>query len=916
MPKYLLLIISLMLLQYAHAQQTTLSGKVIDTSENRALGNAVVSLIDPADSILLKFTRTKADGSFSVGPLPAKTFILLITFPDYADYVDMISDSAKAKLELGTIPLTKASELLEAVIVRQQVAAIRVKGDTMEYRADSFAVSQGSTVDELLKKLPGIQVDRNGQITAQGQKVNKVLVDGEEFFSDDPAVVIKNLQAEAVDKVQVFDKKSEQAEFTGIDDGERSKTINLTLKANKKKGYYFKGNLVGGTDERFDDNVMFNSFKGSQKIAAYGIMSNTGRAGLDWQENDRFGGGNDVEYDEENGFFIGRRDDEFDEIIYNNDGLPKAWAAGLHFSNKWNGDNKKFNGNYRFLKKNMEAESSTLSQYILPDTQYFNNQSKQSFSSTRGHQVKGVYEFKFDSSSTVKLRVSGSTVKTDMASRLRSSALNADSMAVNENERVLANSVSKDNFRANVLWRKKFKKTGRTLSLSIDQAAEQGSLDGLLQSNTDYYNGLGSIYKQENVDQQKENTQANSSLQSNITYTEPLSKTIFLSVNYGYNFARSQSERNSFNKGDAGYDELDSLFSNDFRFRYNVHSGGLNFKYNKKKVIVNVGSGVSNAKYRQTDLLKDTAINYSFFNLFPKFSFRFNPSNYRRFHIDYNGRTRAPELDQLQPVRENTDPLNIQLGNPNLRQEFIHAVSLGANDYKVISERYMYLFTDLNFIDNAISTSTVVDEGGKTTYQAINVDGNYNIMMYGGFGWKIKKPGIYVNLSGSGNISHLKNKVNNQDNVNDNLNYNIRLRLGKNKNEKYSFSISGSIGNTVSKSTLRPDVKTKFLSGETGFDAWIKLPYKFEFYTEGRIYVQGKTDVFSGNNNYTKWDANISRKFLKKNNLEIKFSVNDILDQNIGFRRTATSNIITENRYLTLRRYYTLGVHYNISKTP
>jgi hypothetical protein len=916
MPKYLLLVLSLVAFRCLFAQKGNLSGKVIDTSESRPLANAVVSIISPSDSVLLKFTRTHEDGSFVIPGIPVKKFIVLITFPKYADYVDNFSDSSGNGIVMGIVPLTKRSQLLETVVIRQQIAAIRMKGDTLEFKADSFKVSQGSTVDELLKRLPGIQVDRNGQITAQGETVKKVLVDGEEFFSDDPAVVIKNLQADAVDKVQLYDKKSDQAEFTGIDDGQRSKTINLTLKADKKKGYFGKASLNGGTNQTFDNDLMVNAFRGKRKIAAYGIMSNTGRAGLDWQENEKFGGGENVEYDEEEGYFMfSDNNDELSNIIYDNDGLPAAWSAGLHFSNAWNHDNQKINGNYRFLKKNMNSERSTFSQYILPDTQYFDSQNKKSFSSRIGHQVRGTYEMKFDSTSSVKITVNGASIHSDAISRIQSAALNADSDFVNTSERLLSSSEGKNTFNSNILWRKKFRKAGRTLSLNVYNQFLGQNMNGLLQSNINYFDKLGEIERKENVDQKKDNRQTNTGMQTSVIYTEPLAKALFLSLNYGFNFQKTEAFRNSFNKGTDDYDVKDPLFSNDFRFGYNIHSAGADFKFNKKKLMMILGSGISHAEYRQTDLQNDSSRSYSFLNYNPKFSIRYMPKSGSRISFKYNGRTNPPQLTQLQPIRENSDPLHVQLGNPALRQEFIHNFNIDLYNFKLLSERYMYLSSWANFTDNAISTATVVD-AGKTTVQPINVAGTFNMAVYTGVMWKIKKPGIYTGLRGEINFGRFRNRLNYLDNLNTNKTFSVSLDVNKRENDKYSFSFSPRVAYTFSESSLRPDIKTNFMSGDINFDAWIKLPLKFEFNTNGTVHIQQKTDVFDRNNNYTKWDASIVKKLLKSNNLQLKLGVNDILNQNIGFSRTATTNIITENRFLTLQRYWFAGIQYNISKNP
>src|SRR6266700_5649709 len=223
---------------FSSAQTASVKGVITDTSSKQNLSNTVISILRAKDSILYKFTRSDAKGNFELKNLKAGDYVLLITYPAYADYVDHINLTDTAALNLGKVPMTLKAHLLKEVIVRQTINAIKIKGDTTEYAADSFKVQPDATVEDLLKKLPGIQVDKNGQITAQGEKVQKVLVDGEEFFGDEPTLVTQNLRADMVDKVQVYDKKSDQATFTGIDDGEKQKTINLKLKDNKKNGYF------------------------------------------------------------------------------------------------------------------------------------------------------------------------------------------------------------------------------------------------------------------------------------------------------------------------------------------------------------------------------------------------------------------------------------------------------------------------------------------------------------------------------------------------------------------------------------------------------------------------------------------------------------------------------------------------------
>src|ERR1051326_1243192 len=274
----------------SHSQTASIKGTLTDTVEKKNLFNTVIAILKKSDSALVRFTRADKQGDFLLRGLDTGKFILMATHPFFGDYFDQVDIKENSLLDLGKIYLTPKSKLLAEVIVKTGTP-IRIKGDTVVYTADSFRVRPGANVEELLRRLPGIQVDRNGQITAMGEVVKKVLVDGEEFFGSDPGIATKNLRADAVKEVQVFDKKSDQAEFTGIDDGTRDKTINLKMK--EMKGYFGKIEAAGGLKDKFTNQAMINAFKGKRKMAAYGIMSNTGQTNLDWQDAQNYGGGSD-----------------------------------------------------------------------------------------------------------------------------------------------------------------------------------------------------------------------------------------------------------------------------------------------------------------------------------------------------------------------------------------------------------------------------------------------------------------------------------------------------------------------------------------------------------------------------------------------------------------------------------------------
>ena len=295
---------------------------------------------------------------------------------------------------------------------------------------------------------------------------------------------------------------------------------------------------------------------------------------------------------------------------------------------------------------------------------------------------------------------------------------------------------------------------------------------------------------------------------------------------------------------------------------------------------------------------------------------RIAPTQTKSFNFRYNGFNNAPKLDQLQPVRENTDPLNIRIGNPDLRQEFTHNLSLWYNDYKVLKNRGIFFNGNTNIVQHAISTATVTDEGGKTTYQSINVEGNYNVNGYFFYVWKAKKLDINIELGADMNYGRNNNRVNNLDNTNKYGTYGASLGFYKYKQDKYSIGVRPALNYTISRSSLRPDVQTKYFTSASSFDIWKKLPKKFEIATNAVFNFRQKTDVFGRNVNSVKWDASVSRKFLKKDNLELKAAVYDILNQNIGFDRNANTNIVTERSFTTLKRFFMLSIQYTLNKTP
>ena len=901
------------------AQHASIKGAVADTSNKENLSNAVVSVLRAKDSVLLKFTRTDPKGHFSLGHLPAGNIILLVTYPKYADYVEQVTLADTSSLNLDKVSMILKAKLLEEVVVKQKISAIKIKGDTTEFTADSFHTQANATVEELLKKLPGIQIDKNGKITAQGETVQKVLVDGEEFFGDDPTLVTQNLRADMIDKVQVFDKKSDQAAFTGIDDGVKNKTINLKLKDNKKNGYFGKADVGGATDGYYNGQLMINYFKKKMKLSGFGILSNTGKTGLNWNERNSYGEGmSNVDFDDATGgiSFNGGGNDDLEgwDGQYNGQGYPTVKTAGIHYNNKWNDDKESVNGNYRLMQLQMTGVNGSNSQYILPDTLYYNNSSERFDNKILRNRLNGSYEVQLDSTSSIKINVGGGTDHKTTFSEYITEARASDSALVNSGDRRINTDGDNNTFNTNLLWKKKMHKKGRSLSINLNQDYEKGNSDGYLYANNEFYKG-GLPASQQLTDQYKQYNNEKLAFNSKISYSEPLSTASALLINYGLAVNNSTSNRNSFNKGAGGkYSDIDSLYSNDYKFNQLTHKGGLTYNYFKKKFRFNVGSNVGITSFNQTDVHADTSAKRHFVNLYPQVNFTYNFNATKGLYFNYNGNTRQPSIQQIQPTRTNDDPLNVTVGNPALRPQFDNNLRVSFNQYKVLTETSIWVSMNYGFTENALSNASRVDSNGKRTTQAINIDGNHNMNAYLSYGFKLKKPGIRIYFNGNFNLNRNAYIVNDVLNITKSQNYTLSNYLEKSKDKKYELRLETRATYTNSTSSVQSNIKTNYWTWtiEPNFDVY--LPKKFQVHTDAGANLRQKTSTFNYNTNTFIWNAWIGKKFLKGDALLIKASANDILNQNIGFNRNVSSNYISQNTYSTIQRYFMLSLVWNFNK--
>lgn len=919
--KCLSLLLLTFLSYHAFAQSKyTVKGAVLDTASGKKLMNTSISVLRSKDSTLVKYTRADETGRFSISSLPPGKMFLLVTYPGFADYVEEFRlDSTKSSADFGNIKLILKAKLLADVIIKGKAAAIKMKGDTTEFDAASYTIQPNSKVEDLLKQLPGIQVDKDGKITAQGQTVSKVLVDGEEFFGDDPTLVTKNIRSDMVDKVQLYDKKSDQAAFTGVDDGKTTKTINLKLKEDKKNGYFGKLDAGAGTDDFYQAQGMFNAFKGKKKFSAYGTLANTGKIGLGWQDSNKYGSSENVEYGDGYVYFNNDGSDQLSSFDgrYNNQGIPVARTAGTHYDAKWNNDKESINANYKIGSLNVEGDRTTETQNNLPTGTIISNANEHFDDYMFRQKADGAYTLNLDSSSTLKVSVDGMLKNSEARSTFSTGSVRGNGIRLNQTDRNISNDLDNSVFNVKALWTKKMKKPRRTLSIDIKESISKTETNGYLRAASEFYDAEGALQSDTLTDQFKTSLIKTSALNTNVVYTEPLTKNLAVVINYGFGLNNSSADRRSFNaSGNGQYNELDSLFSNNYEFKQLSNQGGAIFNYKKAKTTFNFGTKVASVNFRQKDLYNNSVFKRDFINWSPQLKYSYKISTQGEFGVDYNGTNVQPTIDQIQPVRVNNDPLNVILGNPDLKPSFRNSIQAHYYSYKVITGTNISAYVNYNMTSNPIVSNVSTDSAGKSTFQSTNLSGkNANALyLYFSAGKKIKSIDVNAGINTNINKNVSYNYVNSELNKISSINYSGSLYLSKYKEKKYDAYIDFGPNYTTNESSLQKSINDNGwgFRGDGNFN--FMLPLKFEIGTSARYEYRAKTQSFNTDFHRFIWNATISKKFLKSDGLKLSLSANDLLNQNVGFNRTASGNMITQSNYTTIRRYFMGTISWDFNK--
>lgn len=878
--------------------QSRIEGNISDVKDQLKLQHATIMLLTARDSILTTFTRSDETGKFSLLRPDTGRYVLVVTYPKYAEYnVDILPGQQYSNLSIG---LTSSATLLQEVIVTGRIP-ITIKGDTTEYDARSFQVEKNAKVEDLLKVLPGITVDASGKITAQGKTVEKMLVDGEEFFGDDPTLVSRNIRSDMVDKIQVYEKKSDKAEKTGIDDGVRAQTINVKLKEEAKRGIFGKVDAGAGSDQFYLGQGFLNYFNQSFRVSTYLIASNTGKTGLSGQEASSIGGDGDG-----SGNFDG-------------EGIPRSVNTGFLYADKTANKKQSWRIDYKYGQSNVDLERSAFTRNAARDTVLISNNNTAASSENKRHQAGLKYELKLDSLSDLTIWAGGSKSRDVSSSYTISNTVNQFDQKINGNTRNFKNDTESEQYNASALYVKRFKKKGRSLTFNYFTSGSKQDGNQNLYSNLSFYrdgDSAGSTI----LDQEKIVANRSLSLGGEVSYAEPISKTLILALEYGLQFNRNNNAVKSFNKNPltGNYDDIDRLYSNDFLYKTTKNTYNLSVNYKpREKFIVNLSNRFENSDLAQVNRVDNDHLSRSFFVYNPVMDLTYEFKKNKSVSIVYRGTNGLPSLNQIQPLRSNLDPLNEYLGNENLRPSYTSNLNLNYRTFSILKGEFYGIFISGSRTNKALVQNTTIDSVGKTTFIWDNLDHNTNNQvsvspMYYGILWK-----KYQLRHGGGPSFSFGNNYNYVNAVLANAkfqNYAMNYGLQKSTTKGLDFEIELSPGYIIQQNSIGMMEDSKgFTFSSTGNLKYF-LPAKFVLRTDFNYRYQAPTAVYSKKFERFVLSPALSKKFMKDEKLELTLLVNDVLKQNVGFDRNQNGTLLTERRFNTISRYYMLRLSWEINK--
>ena len=904
----------LLLISYVgFAQNLTIQGSLKDSIANRALNSATVSLVYAKDSSLVSFSRTNEAGAFNFKNVAPGNYLISVSYVGYVPkWVPVINGTEKT-VEMGLIYMNDVNTMSTVTVTARRPPVV-INGDSVEFNSENFKTAPNAVVEDLLKKMPGMEVDKAGGITVNGKKVTKVFVNGKEFFTGDPVMATKNLPADAVDKIQVYDRKSDQAMFTGIDDGSEETAINLKLKKDRNKSTFGKLNGGAGTPSVFDLQGNVNVINNDEQLSAIGGANNTNRQNFSNRNIINFSGGGGGRPGAGGGVTVNFSGGS-GETDANAQGIADTYSIGGNYSNIFNDKKTEFNANLSVSDVERNNISNSFTQNLTPGNAFnrisnansIAGNKQQNFGSTIDHKVNDNFSFRFTPSLGLQQTTNYSEDSTQ--------TYLTNGNLLNSNTTIASSASDAVNAASTLLLRKKFAKKGRTISSTITQSFNRSNSTGnQFTEQLSYINNK--LTNDSILDQQNTRKGENSSYSANLIYTEPLGKKSLLEFNTYLSKSIGSSSRRIFDRNDAtdDYDLLNTRLTNEFNSEYTYSGGGMSYRSNQKKYNFSTGFSLQKAVLDGENISAKTKISQSFQDILPNATFRYNFSQTKNLNVDYRTSTNQPSITQLQPVLDQSNINRQSIGNPDLKRSYVHNLNIRFFSSKILAGKSFFSTLNASTTNNSIVNYDSVLPNRTILTRPVNVDGAYRINGSVNYGFGIKKLksrlSFGLNAGLNNNISYanglLNTIVTKSTGPSMSYAYIVDDVIDINLTARYSFS--------QTTNEVNPTLNTNFLTKVFGADMTNYLPLNIVLNQSFNYAINtGRAEGF--NTAIPIWNASFSKFFLKNKRAEIKMSAFDLLNKNIGINRNVSQNQIVDRSYNVISQYFMLTFTYSLQKS-
>ena len=882
---------------------------VVKNADGSTMSNASVLLFYKGSRDTLK-TVSNDKGVFSFKNVLQKKVGIIVSYIGYKSFINGYDYSkATGEQSLFDVVMNPGENLLEGVTLESN--KVQIKEDTVSYVIDSTMYRKNDNVEEVLKKLPGVQVDKDGTVTAQGKQVTKVKVNGKEFFGGDVTTATRELNADMVDKIQIIDDYGDQSAFTGVKDGDPSKTLNIQLKKDKNHGYFGTVTAGGGTEQRYLGSVSVNKFNNNQQISILGNLNNTNASTFN------FGGGavGSMISSMVRGMGIGKGGGGVGAAIGNignNDGISTIKSIGLNYRDEWSPKVSAY-GSYSFSRRGTNTTKDITQQNIFEDSSNTNIQHIDDYTINDNHRFSFNVEYKIDSFNYLKFNPSVSYNESTTDNTSAFSFMDDKGVKKNDGTTGQSTSSSAPNLNGNLLFNHRFHKRGRSLSLNL--SAGQSSTDG-----KNNYQNLSTIYFSNNTSIDKDLYQYISQDNKNhnygikASYIEPLSKKRSLEFNYSYNNQFTGNDKETFavdplTKQKTYVDSLSNIYDN----VYITNRFGVNFRTNEKKYNYTIGLAVQPATIESNSKTGKSSYTQNLVNYYPVIRFAYNFSRSRSFNVNYNGSTSQPSYSQLQPVTDYSNPQYITVGNPNLKPEFTNTLSMRYNNFDFISGNVFFGNISFSFTKDKIVNNTIDRGFGIQETRYLNSDGYYTAFGFYNFSRPIHNRKFVFNYGGNitynNNVSFVDSKKNKGTNwlVGQRFATDIKIKKWLETTVGVNYSLNSSKYSLLRESNSNTTAWT--LSNSSRFF----FPHNWKFsYDIDKSFNSGYAD--NVNSNPLIINATLEKALFKKQNLSIKLQAFDLLNENTNVSRSVTGSAITDTRANRLGRYFMLSAVFRLNK--